>query len=553
MKTSTTAAHRTSGGHTGGPTATRRDAARFLSTETLTASEALLSGETTGTYVAEAQAATLLAARAIADAAAPSTGRTAPELQRLVDAVDLADPLGSTGDALTETAELYLRDAVYFHHPRYAAHLNCPVAIPAVAAEALVTSINSSMDTWDQSAGATLIERRLVDWAAGLIGFGGESDGIFTGGGTQSNLQALLLARNHAVADGTGPLPSRLGVLRIYASEESHFSVVRAASMLGLGEDAVVSVPVDDAHRMDAGSLAAALDAGRSAGTRAMAIVATAGTTDFGAIDPLGAAAALAAEHGAWFHVDAAYGCGLLVSRRRRHLLDGIELADSVTVDFHKSFFQPIGSSALLVRNGDAFAHITHHADYLNPAAQAGAVPNQVDKSLQTTRRFDALKLWVTLRTIGAEGIGALFDEVVDLAAEAATLVAASPSLELAAPVQLSTVVFRFAPPCAAGGETAGGGTNDPANDADARALDELNDGIRRDLHASGEAMVAATTLAGRRHLKLTLLNPRTTLADVEAILAAVVACGNSRTTVAAADAPAVKQPAPGATAGDRA
>lgn len=486
--------------------------ADFLTTEPLTASAALLCGETAGRYVAEARAATELAAQAIATATAPSSGRDARKLGELVDAVDLDTPLASTGDALSEAAGLYLRDAVYFHHPRYAAHLNCPVAIPAVAAESLVTSVNSSMDTWDQSAGATLIEQRLVGWTAGLIGFGDDADGIFTSGGTQSNLQALLMARNQAVAGRRGPLPSRLGDLRIYASLESHFSVVRAASMLGLGEDAVVPVQVDGSHRMDAAALAAALEAGESEGKRAMAIVVTAGTTDFGAIDPLAAAAGLAAEHGAWFHVDAAYGCGLLVSPRRRHLLDGIELADSVTVDFHKSFFQPIGSSALLVRNGDAFAHVTHHADYLNPAAQAGTVPNQVDKSLQTTRRFDALKLWVTLRALGAEGIGALFDEVVDLAAGAGELVEASPSLRLAAPVQLSTVVFRFVPP-----------GHEP------RDLDALNDGIRRDLQASGEAMVAATTMSGRRHLKLTLLNPRTTLADVEAILAAVVARGEQR------------------------
>ena len=138
-----------------------------------------------------------------------------------------------------------------------------------------------------------------------------------------------------------------------------------------------------------------------------MAVVATAGTTDFGSIDPLPEIAELCARPGVWMHVDAAYGCGLLASRRHRDLLDGIERADSVTVDYHKSFFQPVSSSALLVRDGGTLRHATYHADYLNPRRMVEErIPNQVDKSLQTTRRFDALKLWLTLRVMGADAVG---------------------------------------------------------------------------------------------------------------------------------------------------
>ncbi|WP_102157314.1 pyridoxal phosphate-dependent decarboxylase family protein [Zhihengliuella halotolerans] len=488
----------------------------------LAAANQLLAGETVHQFIAESGAATLLAASAVAGARGPSTGPTPEALGARIDAVDLSAPLGGTNAALTEAADLYLKDAVYFHHPRYQAHLNCPVLIPAVAAEALVTSVNSSMDTWDQSAGATLIERRLTRWTADLIGLGTDADGIFTSGGTQSNLQAMLIARNHAVASRTGSLPERLAGLRIYASADSHFSISKAATLLGMGEDAVVSVPTDSAHRMDAAALRSAVEADAAAGLTPMAIVATAGTTDFGAIDPLAACSALAGEHGAWFHVDAAYGCGLLISRHRDRLA-GIEGADSVTVDYHKSFFQPIGSSALLLADGANFGHITHYSEYLNPAGQAGTVPNQVDKSLQTTRRFDALKLWVSLRSMGAEAIGALFDELIDLAATAASLVAAHPELELAAEAQLSTVVFRFVP----------AGHDDAAPGA-AIALNALQDEIRASLYSSGEAMVAATTVDGARHLKLTLLNPRATLADLEAVLTAVVVAGARLTEEAA-------------------
>jgi L-2,4-diaminobutyrate decarboxylase len=142
---------------------------------------------------------------------------------------------------------------------------------------------------------------------------------------------------------------------------------------------------------MRTAALRTELERCRAAGLVPMAVVATAGTTDFGSIDPLSEIAHACREAGAWLHVDAAYGCGLLVSRRRR-LLDGLERADSVTVDYHKAFFQPVSSSAVLVRDRAALRHVTHHAEYLNPRTARG-VPNQVDKSLQTTRRFDALKL----------------------------------------------------------------------------------------------------------------------------------------------------------------
>ena len=327
-----------------------------------------------------------------------------------------------------------------------------------------------------------------------------------TSGGTASNMQAMLLARNAAVTGVPGSLPERLAGLRIYASADSHFSISTSASLLGMGADAVEAIPVDSMHRMDVTALGRALEADRAAGLRPAAIVATAGTTDFGAVDPLPAIGVLAAEYGAWFHVDAAYGGGLLASPRRRQMLAGIERADSVTVDFHKSFFQPIGSSAILVRDKAVLGLVSHHAEYLNPAAEAGRVPNQVDKSLATTRRFDALKLWVTLRSIGAQAIGEMFDSVIELATQAGDLVAEHPELELAAPVQLRTVVFRYAP----AGEDGNGAGESLANE------------IRKALYESGEAMVAATTVNGVRHLKLTLLNPQTTPRDVAEILEAV-------------------------------
>ncbi|MFJ3227057.1 lysine decarboxylase DesA [Streptomyces sp. NPDC086783] len=427
----------------------------------------------------------------------PFTGVTVDELAPRIDRIDLDRPLHDTTAVLDELEEVYLRDAVYFHHPRYLAHLNCPVVIPAVLGEAVLSAVNSSLDTWDQSAGGTLIERRLVDWTAERIGLGPAADGVFTSGGTQSNLQALLLAREEAKADD-------LGSLRIFASEVSHFSVRKSAKLLGLSADSVVSIPVDHDKRMQTVALAHELDRCKREGLTPMAVVATAGSTDFGSIDPLPEIAELCAQSGAWMHVDAAYGCGLLTSLKNRDRLDGIERADSVTVDYHKSFFQPVSSSAVLVRDASTLRHATYHAEYLNPRRMVQErIPNQVDKSLQTTRRFDALKLWMTLRVMGADGIGELFDEVCDLAAEGWELLAADPRFDVVVRPSLSTLVFRYIPAA----------VTDPAE------IDRANLYARKALFASGDAVVAGTKVGGRHYLKFTLLNPETTADDIAAVL----------------------------------
>lgn len=363
--------------------------------------------------------------------------------------------------------------------------------------EAVLSAVNSSLDTWDQSAGGTLIERKLIDWTTARIGLGPAADGVFTSGGTQSNLQALLLAREEAKAES-------LADLRVFASEVSHFSVKKSAKLLGLGADAVVSIPVDHDKRMRTVALARELERCATDGLVPMAVVATAGTTDFGSIDPLPEIATLCEQYGAWMHVDAAYGCGLLASLKYRARIDGVERADSVTVDYHKSFFQPVSSSAVLVRDAATLRHATYHAEYLNPRRMVQErIPNQVDKSLQTTRRFDALKLWMTLRVMGADGIGELFDEVCDLAAEAWKLLAADPRFDVVVEPSLSTLVFRHIPAA----------VTDPAE------IDRANLYARKALFASGDAVVAGTKVAGRHYLKFTLLNPETTTADIAAVL----------------------------------
>lgn len=450
----------------------------------------------------------------------PFTGITPAELGRRFLGIDLDQHLGDNDAALAELEEVYLRDAVWFHHPRYLAHLNCPVVLPALLAEAVLTAVNSSLDTWDQSAGGTLIERQLIEWTARRIGLGPDADGIFTSGGTQSNLHALLLAREEACAlavrNSERPItPTEvLPRLRILTSEASHFSVLTSAKVLGLSPDAVISLQTEPDRRLHVPALERELARLRDEDLVVMAVVATAGTTDFGSIDPLPEIADVCARAGVWLHVDAAYGCGLLVSPTRRHLLAGIERANSVTVDYHKSFFQPVSASALLVRDAAVMRHTTHYADYLNPARMAAAqIPNQVDKSLQTTRRFDALKLWLTLRVMGPDAVGELFDIVIDRAAQAWKILDADERFEVVTRPSLSTVVFRYLPVQASGSTCA---ANLYAREAIARA---------------GDAVVAGTKVEGEHYLKFTLLNPETSLEDITTVLDLIA--GHAATYVA--------------------
>lgn len=440
-------------------------------------------------------------------------------------------------DALGRLTELLAHGSADPADPACAAHLHCPPLAVAVAADLAVSALNPSQDSWDQAPAATAMETLLLEELAAMLGYDpAEAAGVLTSGGTESNLMGLMLARDRVLGAATGRQIEMTGVPRagvgspagarprILASAAAHFSVQRAAALLGLGEDAVIPVAVDSQLRMRKGALTAALERCVERGHLPVAIVATAGTTDTGAIDPLRECAELAAEYGAWLHVDAAYGGGALLSDRLAPLLDGIELADSVSLDWHKLGWQPAAAGIFLVRKSETYASLARRAVYLNPADDEEAgYPSLLGLSLRTTRRADAFKIAVTLRTLGREGLGRLVDACHELAVAGARAVAAHPRLELhgeagAGEPVLTAFLFRYVP-----GE---GASADPAR------TDELNAGLRRRLLREGGAVVGRTELPGegpgRVRLKLTLLNPHTTVAEVERLLRAVVTAGET-------------------------
>ncbi|MEO3777259.1 pyridoxal-dependent decarboxylase [Micromonospora sp. B11E3] len=398
--------------------------------------------------------------------------------------------------------------------PRCAGHLHCPPLAVAVAAEVVAAALNPSLDSWDQGPSATALEPWVIRALAGLVGYGPEAAGVLTSGGTESNLMGLLLARDAAVektsgrsaaVHGLGPAGTRL---RIFCSEVAHFSVRRNAALLGLGEESVVAVAVDGAYRMDPAALDDHLAAAVRDGLIPAAVVATAGTTDFGSIDPLPEVTALARRYGAWSHVDAAYGGGALFSDRLAGLLDGLDRADSVALDLHKLGWQPVAAGVFLAGAAGALRPLARRVAYLNPADdEAAGYPSLLGHSLRTTRRVDALKIAVTLRALGRRGVGRLVDACHDLARHAADRISADGRLELAAPPVLSTVVFRY--------------RADPAH------TDTVNGDLRRRLLRDGAAVIGRTEIDGAVWLKLTLLNPHATTADVDALLDAVRAAGD--------------------------
>ena len=443
----------------------------------------------------------------------PYAGKSPAALADMTPADFLPQESGSS--QIPDILRTVVANSISVSHPYTAAHLHCPPLLASLAAEVVISTLNQSMDSFDQAPIATMVEQKMIRWLCAEVGLPATADGTFTTGGSQSNYMGLLLARDaffrkhwNWSAQKSG-LPTEARQLRILCSEVAHFTVEKSASQLGLGTDSVVRVPVDDHFRMDPAALHAALTALQSQNLRPMAIVATAGTTDFGSIDPLPDLVALAREAKTWLHVDAAYGGALLFSADHRTKLAGIELADSIAIDFHKLLWQPIPCSAFLLREAEHFDSIKMHADYLNPEQDEDeGIPNLVTTSLLTSRRFDALKLWISLQHLGRDKLAAMIDRTIALAGYAGAIVRQTPNLELVCEPQLSTVVFRYIPQQA-------------ALDAD-----RINASIRRRLFESGSAIIGHTRVRGRQCLKFTCMNPATSDRQMKELIEMVRAQG---------------------------
>lgn len=449
------------------------------------------------------------------------TGGSIKQMRALVDGFKPTKEGVGVQKSLDHLVEIFLNPSLKVHHPHSLAHLHCPTMVASQIAEVLINATNQSMDSWDQSPAGSIMEEHLIDWLRQKAGYGEGTSGVFTSGGTQSNLMGVLLARDWAIAshwkneDGSEWSVQRDGIpadamkkVKVICSENAHFSVQKNMAMMGMGFQSVVTVPSNANAQMDVAALEQTLAQLKAEGKIAACIVATAGTTDAGAIDDLKAIRKLADEYQAWLHVDAAWGGALLLSKNYRHLLDGIELTDSITLDFHKHFFQTISCGAFLLKDPANYRFIDYKADYLNSEYdEEHGVPNLVAKSLQTTRRFDALKLWFTVEALGEELYASMIDHGVKLTQEVEQYINDTASLEMLVPSQFASVLFRVVP-----------------EGYPAEFVDALNQNVADELFARGEANIGVTKVGGKQSLKMTTLSPIATLENVKALLAQVLA-----------------------------
>lgn len=407
-------------------------------------------------------------------------------------------PTLSPAGLLEHLRDTILPSGLAIHHPRNLGHQVAPPLPMAALCDLAASLTNQAMAVYETGPAATLIERQVIRWLTALVGWE-SADGVLTSGGAQANLTALLAARQtmaewnvwqHGVAGGRP--------LKILASEHAHYSIARAAGIMGLGAEAVIRVAADAAGRMDMAALIAAHRVACSTGAGVMAVIATAGCTPTGSMDPLAEIGAYCRQHDLWLHVDGAHGASALLSDTHSKKLHGIELADSVVWDGHKLLYMPAPVSAVLFRTAaHSFAAFAQEASYLFQGhSSEEETYNTSYRTLECTKRMMGLKLWAAFSLYGAEGLGDLVDRVFASARLLADKLQAAPDFELLMPPQTNIVCFRY-------------GSGDQA-------------GLRKALVESGSFHLTQVRLAGEIWLRTTIMNPLTAESDLDALLESV-------------------------------
>jgi glutamate/tyrosine decarboxylase-like PLP-dependent enzyme len=377
-------------------------------------------------------------------------------------------------------------------HPRFFAFVPFAGTWPGALGDFVASAANVYAGSWMEAAGPTQLELEVVGWFRAWVGYPETSGGILTTGGSASNLAALACAREQLA-------PDERARAVVYASDQAHSSIARAARALGFDSRQLRVLPVADDLRLEPRVLAAAIEADRAAGLRPACVVANGGATSTGAVDPLGEIADICADAGIWLHVDAAYGGFAVLTERGARVLDGIERADSVTLDPHKWLYQPYECGCLLVRDAAALRRaFAVTSDYLRDASAQEDEVNFSDLGLQLTRTTRAVKVWLSIRTFGLGAFRSAIDRCLDLTEHAAAIVERSPTLELAAAPSLGVVCLRR---------------------TDLADPDDAVDGVIGAVERSGRGLVSGTRVHGERVLRLCILNHTTTAVDVDEVL----------------------------------
>jgi len=421
------------------------------------------------------------------------------------------------GGRFGELVQSILSKGHNLHHPRYIGH-QVPASIPIAALfDAVGAATNQVMAIYEMGPWATAVERAVINRVGETLGLApGSFAGLITNGGSLANLTALLTARNVTLGESwtagmqlTGPAPV------LIAQADVHYSVTRAAGILGLGTRNVVRATLDVRRRMSPSQLDSQLRDMRREGRPVVAVVACACATPIGAFDPLDEIGDVCREHGVWLHVDAAHGGAAAFSQRHRHLVAGIEQADSIVVDAHKMLFMPALCALVFYKNSaHRFEAFRQDAPYLfDPSAPGMAEYDSGMLTVECTKRASAFGLWGVWSLFGPQLFADLVDSTFDLGTRFYQMLAATPDFEPLHVPQCNIVTFRYRPA--------------HLRQADAKTVGELNQRIRRQIIESGAFYLVQTSLDGAGALRVTIINPLTTEADLQTLLEEIRRVGN--------------------------
>lgn len=378
----------------------------------------------------------------------------------------------------------------------------------AAVADLLVSVLNQNVTAWRSSPAAVAIEKIVVSWLASAIGCAGYY-GSLTGGGSSANLMGLAMARESKLPANLEGCGKRRGV--IYASEEVHMSIPKSIALLGIGRDNLRLIPTDESFHMIPEELDRTMLRDHAAGSVPIAVVASAGTVNTGAVDPLAQISVIARRHGAWLHVDGAYGALAAICARNR--FQGLEAADSISLDPHKWLYQPVDCGCLLYRDANAaraaFSHTGEYARVLTDDPIEGFA--FFEESIELSRRFRALKLWLSLRFHGREAFRGSIQKDLGHARRLAESIVEQPELQLVAPVELSAVCFRY---------LGKGGISEAE-------LNRLNASILKRVNQHGRVYLSNATLRAKFCLRACVVNHRTTDADIDAVVPEILAAAS--------------------------
>lgn len=444
-------------------------------------------------------------------------------LKELMETFNIALPEeGASLEQIMEECRAIRDGSRHTGHPRFFAYVASSASPVGAIGDYIASALNQNLTAWRSAPAATEVERMVVRWLSSLICYGEDAGGLLTSGGSMANLNALYIAHRAKLPEEQ---PSLKGLwnagqpMTIYASEQIHLSILKAADVLGFGREQVRLIKTDENFRLDVRDLRERLASDAREGLRPFCVVASAGTVNTGAVDPLREIAEVAREHDLWFHVDGAYGAPGIVDESRRELFKGLELADSISLDPHKWLYAPIDCGCLLLRDPTKArnAFLSSEADYIKVYEETEREAFAFwDYGVELTRRFRALKVWLMLRYYGARRIKDAISEDIALAKYFGESVEAAQDFELLAPVELSICCFRYVPEAVREKLIKADGEERAQLEL---SLDKLNERVMYAMQRGGKAYLSNATLRGRFALRACLVNFRTTRRDIDITL----------------------------------